>query len=84
MERIHELINNATICIADLKETNPNVMYEAGIAFTLKKPVVFITQGDLKSITFDIRHHRIVSYDLGPAGLDHLYNTLSQALKLTD
>ena len=64
VEKIHELINEASICIADLTETNPNVMYEVGIALTLKKPVIFITQGDLRSIPFDIRHHRIVTQSL--------------------
>lgn len=82
-EKIHELINETSICIADLTETNPNVMYEVGIALTLKKPVVFITQGDLRSIPFDIRHHRIVKYELGPSGLEHLYHDLLATLRAT-
>lgn len=83
VEKIHELINEASICIADLTETNPNVMYEVGIALTLKKPVIFITQGDLRSIPFDIRHHRIVKYELGTDGLNRLYHDLLATLRAT-
>lgn len=83
VEKIHELINEASICIADLTEINPNVMYEVGIALTLKKPTVFITQGDLRSIPFDIRHHRIIKYESGTSGLEHLYLDLLATLRAT-
>lgn len=83
VDKIHALINESSICIADLTEINPNVMYEVGIAITLKKPVVFITHGDLGSIPFDIRHHRIVQYKLGTEGLDYLYQNLLLTIKAT-
>jgi hypothetical protein len=82
-EKIHELIKDASICIADLTEANPNVMYEVGVAIALKRSVVFITQGDFKSIPFDIRHYRIVQYKLGEAGLADLYDKLVATLRAT-
>lgn len=82
-EKIHELVDDSSICIADLTEFNPNVMYEVGIALTLKKPVVFITQGDLRSIPFDIRHHRVIKYQLGTEDQGQLYDDLIKTIKAT-
>jgi hypothetical protein len=82
-DTIHKLIGEASVCIADLTEANPNVMCEVGIALALKKPLVFITQGDLTSIPFDIRHHRVVKYALGPAGMEQLYGDLVATLAAT-
>ena len=49
------------LVIADLTDSNPNVFYEAGIAHTLGKHVVPITQNP-DDIPFDLRHHRYASY----------------------
>lgn len=81
VDTIHQLIGESLVCVADVTEPNPNVMYEIGIALTLKKPVVFISHGDLESIPFDIRHHRIVKYRLGKKGLSELGRDLVSTLK---
>lgn len=82
-DKIHDLITESAICIADLTDANPNVMYEVGIALTLAKPVVFITQGEIRNIPFDIRHHRTVKYETGSVGLEELYSHLLFALSAT-
>ncbi len=82
-DKIHKSISESSVCIADLTDANPNVMYEVGIALTLAKPVVFITQGEIRSIPFDIRHHRIVKYESGSAGLQELYSNLVSTLSAT-
>ncbi len=54
-------INQASVVIADVTNTNPNVMYELGIAHTIGKPSVLITQ-DINTIPFDFRHLRHIQY----------------------
>ena len=82
-DKIDMLIAEASVCIADLTDANPNVMYEVGIALTREKPVVFITQGEIRSIPFDIRHHRIVKYEVGSIGLQELYSNLVSTVSAT-
>jgi len=61
IEDIWTKINQAAVIIADVTNRNPNVMYELGIAHTLGKPVILITQ-NITSIPFDFRHLRHYEY----------------------
>jgi len=79
MEDIWTKTCQAGFVIADLTGTNPNVMYELGIAHTLGKPVVTITQ-DIGNLPFDTRHHRTHSYSNDASGLDDLKKTLRKAI----
>ena len=63
MEQIRSAIQQARICIADLTGKNPNVLYELGIAQTLGKPTVLLTQ-DTADIPFDLKQYRMIVYDL--------------------
>jgi nucleoside 2-deoxyribosyltransferase len=45
-DKICALIRSADICIADLTYARPSVYYEAGYAFGLGKPVIYIVKGD--------------------------------------
>jgi hypothetical protein len=54
-------INEARIIIADLTHRNPNVFYEVGIAHTLGKDVILISQVE-NDIPFDLRHIRTIFY----------------------
>jgi len=47
--------------VCDFSGRNANVFYEAGIAHTLGKHVVPITQNP-EDIPFDLRHHRYARY----------------------
>ena len=62
MNDIYRAISDADLCIADLTDKNPNVSYELGVAHSLAKPVVMITQR-IDDVPFDYRHLRIVRYD---------------------
>ncbi len=55
------LINRSRIVICDCTGRNANVFYEVGIAHTLGREVILITQSD-GDIPFDLRHLRLVSY----------------------
>jgi hypothetical protein len=55
------LIDRARIVICDCTGRNPNVFYEAGIAHTLGRDVILITQNE-NDIPFVLRHLRHVRY----------------------
>ena len=61
-------INEARIVIADITGGNPNVFYEIGIAHTIGKDVILISQdiGE-KDIPFDIHARRVIDYRLSDA-----------------
>lgn len=54
------LIDRSRVVICDCTGRNPNVFYEAGIAHTLGREVILITQSE-HDIPFDLRHLRYVS-----------------------
>lgn len=55
------LIDRSRIVVCDCSGRNPNVFYEAGIAHTLGREVILITQSE-HDIPFDLRHLRYVKY----------------------
>lgn len=55
------LIDRSRIVVCDCSGRNPNVFYEAGIAHTLGREVILITQSE-RDIPFDLRHLRYVRY----------------------
>lgn len=55
------LIDRSRLVICDCSGRNPNVFYEAGIAHTLGREVILITQSE-HDIPFDLRHLRYVRY----------------------
>jgi hypothetical protein len=61
---IWQSINRADFVIADITGKNPNVLYELGIAHTLAKPVLIISQsaGD---IPIDLSTRRVILYGRG-------------------
>lgn len=61
LQNIFSLIYRAQVVIVDFTGKNPNVMYETGIAYTLNKDVVPITQSD-DDIPSDIHHYKAFIY----------------------
>lgn len=61
IQDVFSLIFKAHIVVCDFTAKNPNVFYEAGIAHTLGKHVVPITQS-AADIPFDLQHHRYLPY----------------------
>jgi hypothetical protein len=55
-------------------------MYETGIAHTLGKHVIPITQS-FEDIPFDMRHHRVLKYLPNLEGLDKLSTELTLKLQ---
>lgn len=63
IEQIWEQIQKAKILLADLSGKNANVFYELGLCHAAQKPVVFTTC-ELDDVPFDLRHLRVVVYDV--------------------
>jgi len=82
-ESIHRLIREATLCVADLTDGNPNVMYEVALAHSLGKPVILITQGEPERIPFDIRHHHVIHYKETPKGVRELSALIAGSIRAT-
>lgn len=61
IQDVFSLVFKAHIIVCDFTGKNPNVFYEAGIAHTLGKHVVPITQA-AADIPFDLQHHRYLPY----------------------
>ena len=79
IEDIWESINSAELIIADVTGRNPNVMYEIGMAHTVGKPVIIITQ-DIDDVPFDLKHHRCILYAYTPRGCAELQSKVSGTL----
>jgi hypothetical protein len=75
------LIDRSRVVVCDCTGRNPNVFYEAGIAHTLGREVILITQSE-HDIPFDLRHLRYIRYLNNGQGLGALTEAL-QARMLT-
>lgn len=80
IEDVWEGINTAHFLVADVTGKNPNVMYEIGMAHTVGKPVLIISQS-LDDIPFDLRHRRCVIYDYTPPGCRALTGELARTAR---
>jgi hypothetical protein len=81
VQDIFELICCSSIVIVDFSGKNPNVFYEVGIAHTLGKHVIPITQ-HMEDIPFDLRHHRVILYLNNKEGLDELRSKIEGRLRI--
>jgi len=75
IQDVFTLIFRSYIVICDFTGKNPNVFYEAGIAHTLGKHVIPITQ-NAGDVPFDLRHHRYIKYLNNKEGQVELTNKL--------
>lgn len=82
IEDIWTEICRARLIIADVTTSNPNVYYELGIAHTLGKEVICISQNEATSarIPFDISHRRLIKYDNSSAGIKKLKSALRNTI----
>jgi len=83
MEQVWTQIRKAKVLLADLTGKNPNVFYELGLAHAARKPVVFVA-GDIEDVPFDVRHLRVVVFDVRePGWSDKLRRDITTYLKNT-
>jgi hypothetical protein len=79
IQDVVSLIDRSRVVICDCTGRNPNVFYEIGIAHTLGREVILITQA-AADIPFDLRHLRYVPYLNNGEGLDALSTCLERRL----
>ena len=68
IQDVWKAIVSARFIVADCTDRNPNVFYEIGLAHTIGKPTILITQKS-EDVPFDLRHLRYISYQLTPRGM---------------
>jgi hypothetical protein len=81
LEDIWKAINEAEVLVADVTNKNPNVFYEIGLAHSLGKRVILITQ-NIDDIPFDFRGYRHLVYEDNVDGFKILENELSKFIYL--
>jgi len=79
VDQVREAIQLADLVFCDLTFNNPNVFYELGVAHTLKKPTLLISQS-ASGIPFDVAHMRVIPYEDSKIGLLDLREQLVRAL----
>lgn len=79
MQSIWETINKSRVVIAEMTGRNPNVFYELGIAHTLGKPVIMITQS-MDDVPSDLRHLRCIKYEYKPRAIERFEDALIKTL----
>jgi hypothetical protein len=80
MEDIWEHICKTRFIISDLTDKNPNVFYELGMAHTVGKRVILLTQNH-QDVPFDLRHMRYIKYEFTPPGMERLKLELGKAIE---
>jgi hypothetical protein len=78
-EDIWRGIVEARIVLADITGWNPNVFYELGIAHTVGKDVILVTQPSAR-LPFDTQGYRHIIYSDNPAGMKLLEREIPQKL----
>lgn len=77
---IVSLISRSEVVVCDFTDRNANVLYEAGIAHTLGREVIPITQR-LEDIPFDVSRNRYINYVRNSEGLSQLRVALRSRLE---
>lgn len=80
MEDIWSSILAARVIVADITSRNANVFYELGIAHTLGKPVILLTQSE-GDIPFDLNRYRHIIYADNLDGYEILTKQLKSTIK---
>lgn len=69
--QVYEEVKAATLIIAELTGSNPNVMYELGIADAMGIPTLLLSQ-NIEQVPADLRNKIIMLYKKSPDGLIQL------------
>lgn len=80
IEDIWEQIYSCEYVLADVTGRNPNVMYEIGMAHTIGRPVLIMTQS-IEDVPFDLKHMRCIVYSFTPRGVKELEEKLTGTIR---
>lgn len=79
IDEVWSAISQSKFLIADCTGRNPNVFYEIGLAHSIGKPVILITQNE-EDVPFDLRHRRFIKYDYNPRSMKEFVKQLMTTL----
>jgi len=65
LDKIESLIRESRAVVADLSESKPNVLYEAGFARGIGKPTISISSTAIKDLPFDVAQLSTIEYKKG-------------------
>ena len=65
VKQVTESIDRCVAVFADVSESRPNVLWEAGYAVAKGKPVIQLCSSDLSQLPFDVRNNHTVKYEIG-------------------
>lgn len=79
---IKQIIKESDFVIADVSESNPNVLYEMGYAEGVKLKVFQICSTSIENLPFDIRNNKTILYNIGQTNelAKELYRFLHQSI----
>jgi nucleoside 2-deoxyribosyltransferase len=77
--QIIETIKKSDVVVADISNENPNIYYEVGIAHSLGKPVILVSQTNNFN-RFSLLSYRFYNYEIDPKGIKNLSFRLEQIL----
>lgn len=81
MAEVWAAINACRFVVVETTEINANVYYELGIAHTLGKPAILLTQTkNVDELPFDIRHLRFLVYEDSIDGANDLKAALKRSI----
>jgi hypothetical protein len=63
--QVKAMIRRATVVVADLSESRPNVCHEIGYAEALGRPVIQICATSVKKLPFNLRNNQTIIYSIG-------------------
>jgi hypothetical protein len=79
MADVWQGIWGARAIIADCTDRNPNVFYEIGIAHTIGRPLILITQ-KREDVPFDLQAIRYIQYEF-PGGMTEFEQRLEATIR---
>jgi len=81
---IHDIwksICEARLIVVDLTSHNPNVFYELGMAHTVGRPTILLSQKDVRKFPFDVMHLRRIVYEDTASGGQKLRKELAETIQ---
>lgn len=82
-DRIVKRVYESDLVIANLTNTNPNVMYELAIRYSSGKPAIVVAEKGTK-LPFDVIDENTIFYVNDPAGANELKNKICETEKQID
>ncbi len=80
LDKIWYYIGSSELVMADVTGRNPNVMYVLGVAHTIGKPILIMTQR-IEDVPFDLRHYEYIIYEYTQNGCKVLEEKILRMLK---